>query len=310
MSLKGYGFEIDVFSYCNLRCPSCLVGMHWGDVGEWRHTLMPQPLLERILDKAMAECEVRWVGLYNWTEPLLHPDVVQLIGVVKSRKLPCLMSSNLNVLRDPEGLISGGLDFMRVSLSGFTQPVYQRGHRGGDVETVKANMRRLSDAVKATGARTHVQVFYHLYRYNQHEAAAMQSFAEELGFHFETVYAYVTLVEKIIEIAKGNITMADRDLLDNLAIPLEGALALTSQAKKSTCGLRDGIIPIDPQGNVMLCTGTSMKPQNIIGRFLDHSIDELQERRRRMTQCGPCLELGIEDYLTGQHTFASLARSV
>ena len=309
MSPQAYGFEIDVFSYCNLRCPSCLVGMGYDDNAAWRYTLMPQSRLERILDKALGECDIRWVALYNWTEPLLHPEIVQLVGAVKSRKLPCLVSSNLNVLRNPEELVSGGLDSLRVSLSGFTQDVYQRNHRRGDIEVVKANMRRLSAAVKATGSTTLVQVFYHLYRDNQHEVAAMKSLAEELGFRFETAYAYVTVVEKIIEIANGNVTEADRDLLDGLAIPLDRALAVTSQARKTTCGLREDIIPLDPEGNVMLCTGSSMAPHNIVGNFLDHSIDELQQRRRRMTLCGPCLALGIEDYLTGQHKLAGLARS-
>jgi pyruvate-formate lyase-activating enzyme len=309
VSRKSYGFEIDVFSYCNLRCPSCLVGMGFGDISAWRHSLMPPSLLERILDKALSECEVGWVALYNWTEPLLHPEIIRLIGAVKSRSLPCLVSTNLNVLRNPDELVSRGLDFLRVSLSGFTQDVYQRYHRGGEIDVVKANMRRLSTAVKATGSTTLVQVFYHLYRYNQHEVPAMKLFAEDLGFKFEAAFAYVTVVEKIIEIIKGNVTKADSELLEGLAIPLDSAIALTSQTKKTTCGLREDIIPLDTKGNMMLCTGSSMMPQNIIGNFLDHSIEELQKKRRCMTLCGPCLDLGIEGYLRGQQKFESLARS-
>ena len=168
-------------------------------------------------------------------------------------------------------------------------------------------MRRLSAAVKTTGSTTRVQVFYHLYRYNKHEVTAMKSFAEELGFQFDAAFAYVTVVEKIIEITDGSATKADRDLLESLAIPLDRAIALTSQTKKTTCGLREDIITLDTKGNVMLCSGSSMMPRNVVGNFLDHSIEELQ--RRRMTLCGRCLNLGIEEYITGQQKFASLARS-
>jgi MoaA/NifB/PqqE/SkfB family radical SAM enzyme len=58
-------------------------------------------LLETILDKAMGECTIAGVALFNWTEPLLHPAVHELIGVVRSRAIRCAISTNLNVLRDP-----------------------------------------------------------------------------------------------------------------------------------------------------------------------------------------------------------------
>src|SRR5690349_15172108 len=49
---KSFIFYIDVFSYCNLRCPSCLVGARYGALGEWPRGLMSPGLLRRILDKA------------------------------------------------------------------------------------------------------------------------------------------------------------------------------------------------------------------------------------------------------------------
>jgi MoaA/NifB/PqqE/SkfB family radical SAM enzyme len=283
--------------------------MRYDDVTTWRHSLMPPSLLERIITKALGECDISVVALYNWTEPLLHPEIIQLISTVKSHGLVCWVSTNLNVLRNAGELVSGGLDFLRISLSGFTQDIYRRGHRGGDIEVVKANMRRLSAAVRSTNSTTRVQVFYHRYRHNQHEMAAMKSFAEDLGFEFSTVLAYVTVVEKIIDITNGKITSADQELLDNLAVPLDRALALTSQTRNTSCALIEEIITLDTTGNVMLCSGSSMHPHNIIGNFLDHTLEELQQRRRRMKLCGPCLDLGIESYLTAPAQFESLART-
>ena len=66
-------FYIDVFGFCNLRCPSCPVGNWSDDPAVFHHGLMSKELLGAILDKAMRECRVRSVGLFNWTEPLLHP---------------------------------------------------------------------------------------------------------------------------------------------------------------------------------------------------------------------------------------------
>jgi len=309
MGRKAYTFYADVFSYCNLRCPSCPVGNSDKEAPKPKRGLMSRPLLERIIDRALEQCDVTAFGLYNWTEPLLHPGVVELIQAVKSRGVTCWVSSNLNVLRTPEALVSGGLDFLRVSLSGFSQEVYGRGHKGGHIEAVKANMRRLSAAVRTTQSTTRVEVFYHIYRYNQHEVDAMKAFTEDLGFEFSTTFAYVMPVEKIIDITQGRITPADRQLLDGLAVPLDRAIAITSQTKKSSCYLLDDIIALDIEGNVMLCCGSSMTAQNTIANFLDHSIEELQSRRGMASLCGTCLELGIPDYFNSQPLFLDMARS-
>jgi MoaA/NifB/PqqE/SkfB family radical SAM enzyme len=161
-----------------------LIGNKFGGHSNWPRGLMSADLLAKILDKARRECEVGWVSLFNWTEPLLHPEIVQLVRLVKARGIPISLSSDLNVLRDADDLLASAPDFLRVSLSGFTQPIYNRGHRGGNIEIVKKNMLELAAAKARTSSTTHIDVFYHRYAYNLHEAEPMRQFAEKLGFNF------------------------------------------------------------------------------------------------------------------------------
>src|SRR5262245_53894840 len=66
---RRFSFYIDIFGYCNLRCPSCPVGNWEDDASVFHHGVMSRALLETILDKAKAECTIAGVALFNWTEP-------------------------------------------------------------------------------------------------------------------------------------------------------------------------------------------------------------------------------------------------
>jgi MoaA/NifB/PqqE/SkfB family radical SAM enzyme len=304
---KSFIFYIDVFSYCNLRCPSCLVGARYGALSEWPRGLMSPDLLGCILDKARGECRIEAVGLYNWTEPLLHPELPALVRAVKSRGLVCGLSSNLNVLRDPEALLAEHPDHVRVSLSGFTQEIYARGHCEGDIETVKENMRRLAAARDAVQSKTSIEVYYHRYRDNTHELPLMRDFAASLGFQFTSTLAYVTTVEKLIAITRGDATAEDDALLARLAVPLDRALAITSRVQRDSCNLLEDIVVLDVEGNAMLCCGSSMAAVNRIGNFLELPLAEIQRRRREKTLCRSCLQLGLPDYFAGHPEFEALA---
>jgi MoaA/NifB/PqqE/SkfB family radical SAM enzyme len=294
---KKYNFHIDVFSYCNLRCPSCLVGSKYGDIKAWPRGLMAPELLGKILDKARSECDILTIGLFNWTEPLLHPNLPSLVREVKIRNLPCLLSSNLNVLRDPVRLLAENPDYFRVSLSGFTQAVYEIGHRGGNIEIVKRNMERLAKAHAESSAKTQIEVFYHRYLYNLDEIAPMERFAKSLGFEFRTYLAYLTTVEKIVEFSEGRATPEDHEVIGRLALPLDRALEVTSRERRSsTCTLLEDNVVLDVKGNVMLCSGSSMESVNLIANFLEFPLKELQKRRREKVLCRSCMKLGVPDY--------------
>ncbi|MBL8825980.1 MAG: radical SAM protein, partial [Planctomycetaceae bacterium] len=165
-------FVIDVVGNCNLRCPSCPVG-NMGAINP--NGLLDVELFKKLMAKGAKDYNISHVELYNWAEPFLHPELPKLIQIVKSYDLPCWLSSNLNVIRNVEEALRANPDFLRISLSGFTQPVYEEGHAKGNVERVKANMRLLSEARRKVGnCTTNIQVFYHKYKYNLHEVEPMR----------------------------------------------------------------------------------------------------------------------------------------
>jgi pyruvate-formate lyase-activating enzyme len=207
---------------------------------------MSRALLETILDKAKAECTIAGVVLFNWTEPLLHPAVHELIGVVRSRGIHCAISTNLNVLRDPDLLMRANPDWLRVSVSGFTQEVYARGHAAGDVEVVKTNMRRLAEAKARTGATTDLELYFHKYVDNEADEAPMRAYAEALGYRFASDWALMMPLEKTLTIAdpanpRATLTRVDHATIGRLALKTADAL-VTSKHKVTSCSLQEDFI--------------------------------------------------------------------
>ncbi len=189
-------FLIDILAACNLRCPTCPVG-NSGDQ-RWTGGTMSPDLLRRILQKATDECDVTGVALYNWTEPLLHPQLPEMIRLVNEFGLLCDLSTNLNRLKNPEALLRANPHSIVISLSGFTQEIYSRTHTRGDIERVKENLIRLAAAKRATGARTHLYIRYHRYRDNLHDEIQMRQFAREHDISFQSVWAFMMPLEKTL----------------------------------------------------------------------------------------------------------------
>lgn len=291
-------FYIDVFGYCNLRCPSCPVGNWTDDPAVFHHGLMTSEMLSAILDKATKECRVRSVGLFNWTEPLLHPKIHELISLVRSRGLHCGISSNLNTLRSPDLLMQASPDWMRVSVSGFTQETYVRGHKGGNIEKVKANMRRLVEAKRETGATTDLELYFHKYVDNEHEEEMMREYAESLGYGFASGWAVMMPLEKTLTYAnprEPHATLTDEDhaIMGRLALKMDQALAVSSKHNVTSCSLQDNFVSIDVNGNASLCCGCMASEENTIGSYLSMPIEQLQSARRSHALCGPCMKHGI-----------------
>lgn len=294
-------FYIDVISSCNLRCPSCPVANLRLPGEAAVKGLMSASLLERVLQKAQSECVVANLGLFNWSEPLLHPDLPGLVRIGKKYSRHVSISTNLNVMRDIDRLLAAGVDWLRVSLSGFSQETYAIMHKAGNIDAVKANMAELAAARCRAGREIHMEVFYHKYLHNLEEEGLMREFAENLGFEFRSVWAKMMPVEKILALTAPETTDVtlhsdDYRLIDYLALPPKEAIAHTEKLRVNTCVLQDAFITMDVEGNVQLCCAAANRPSNRLGNYLDYPLSEIQKRIKRHDLCGTCLGKGVPVY--------------
>jgi MoaA/NifB/PqqE/SkfB family radical SAM enzyme len=260
---------------------------------------MPFELFSKILEKIVREAPVvrPVITLYNWGEPLLHPDIGRIVRLVRERGLYCAVSTNLNQDRFLEDLVTAGPSNIKVSLSGFSETVYGRTHNKGRVETVKANLRRLRELIDRHGATIDVFVGYHEYVGNDgEERAAMAALAQELGFSMRHKIARLYPLEKALPLydSAGTPADGDRRLYDLLLVkPAEWShVARTDGPDDRSCLMREQEMALNYDGSVALCCNVYDYANNIAPDFLSVSHEDLQARKDRHSLCGPCMQAG------------------
>jgi MoaA/NifB/PqqE/SkfB family radical SAM enzyme len=281
-------YLIDVVGACNLKCPSCPVGNYAEQPAKG---FMSVEFFEKVLEKLSAEHPGKrlFIDLYNWGEPALHPELPQIIKVIKARKWGCGLSCNMNIFPEMKEVVKNNPDYIRISLSGYQNKIYQQTHRKGDVNRVKSNMHMLRYYMDSYRSDVIVQVGFHVYRTNfPDDFLSMRRLCDELGFIFAPVIATLMPAEKAVQAVDGTAEPADRALLDNLV------LSLKQWSAHPDCQYRSIRTTINFDGSVPLCCATFEQAQIIAKDFLSVPHAELQARKYAHDFCGTCMSRNLD----------------
>lgn len=233
--IQRFDYQIDISGPCNLRCISCPQGNFpvQGTSG-----FMAAGTFARVLDKILREDPfVGAVSLYNWGEPLLNPQLPEILRIAEEKAVHTAISSNLNIARDFSEVIKARPTWFRVSVSGFGPSSYEVTHTGGSWPLFLANLRRLRELKEEFHPELQVEVFYHIYRHNNgEEFQRMRALCEELGFTFRFRHAALAPLENIEAVIEGRPLSAAAQRTRELQIlPVEEAMAIARSQKERPC---------------------------------------------------------------------------
>jgi len=172
-------YFIDPINICNLRCPLCPTGRGLLARPRGRMTLND---LKLVVDE-IAPYAYR-IELYNWGEPLLHPEIFEMIEYVSQRRITVGLSSNLNHLdaQMAQKLVESGLNQLVVSIDGATQESYAAYRRRGKLDDVLKNLKLLIDTKQTLKRPTPFIVWRMLIgKHNEHEVETVRKMAYEMG---------------------------------------------------------------------------------------------------------------------------------
>ena len=179
INTKPFFLYLDPTSYCNLECPFCPTGLRKSDRPS---TDMSLSIFKHIIDE--IGFDLFHMSFYNWGEPLLNKDFVEMVKYLQQYYITSDVSTNLSfpLGRDKaKELINSGLDRITISVDGASQETYEKYRIGGDLELIFKNMRLLAEEEKSSKNNVEVQWRFLVFKHNQHEIPKAIKIADELG---------------------------------------------------------------------------------------------------------------------------------
>jgi len=121
-------FVVSIATVCNLKCPTCLYVLKNSDVFKGGVFIKVSDF-ELVVKKYVSKIES--VGLTGG-EPLLHPELAELVEIIKSNSLKANISTNGILIKKKIDILKS-FDSINVSMDGYNYDTFKR-FRGGTKE--------------------------------------------------------------------------------------------------------------------------------------------------------------------------------
>lgn len=295
-----YVYAIDIVGGCNLRCPTCPVANQLSMPKGLMRIEFFKEILQKISNERSGVPVDIW--LFNWTEPLLHPEIDLFINAVREFNFTSLVSSNLNSGDRLEPLMRASPDRLKISLSSFKQEIYGVTHERGDINKVKENLITVAKLRDLYQSKTHIWVGHHLYKNTLEERGEIEEFSKSLGFAYAPSMATLTPIEEVMKLLDQSaygvkmISGAKYESISQNFVrdPLE--VQKVNSAMRSgnyDCELRFNMTAIQHDGTVNLCCATvqSLSAEPI--PFLSTSKNEIDALKYNNPFCKKCISSNL-----------------
>jgi radical SAM protein with 4Fe4S-binding SPASM domain len=184
--------QVELTNYCNLRCRVCPIGN--GALVRKPAWLDPA-LFERLIDEVGPY--LLTLALFNWGEPLLHPQLAEILRPTQNRGLTTLVSTNGQNLDEPEvqeALIDYPPTYLIVGIDGTMDETNSKYRVGAKLEPALKGVQRLARMKYERGQR--FPILHHRYivmKHNEHEMSQLKRFSADNRFDMLTVRTLSTI---------------------------------------------------------------------------------------------------------------------
>jgi MoaA/NifB/PqqE/SkfB family radical SAM enzyme len=302
---------IEISGKCNLVCATCDMGLPGANKGRGH---MSAETFKKTLSKLCSEIPfVNSIALYTWGEPLLNPEIAEIVKICNEYGVACEISTNLEHQKYLEEFIAAGPDQIVAPCAG-TGARYERGRTGGTWEGYLRGLKLIKEYMEKYDKDINVRIMYHLYSDNiDRDYDEVKIIAEELGFNFIPILAHV-FPGRVLQYALAGVplpkTMADAQ--NNLVFDIDEQLSFSRRLVDKPCHIIKAFPTISWDGRVLHCC--NMQGPYVKGRFLETPLEDFINLRNKSRFCTSCMNEGVHRYfdtnikLEGETGFRKIVR--
>ena len=180
--------QVELTSICNLKCPVCPVGLNQI---ERRSRLLDVSLFEKLMNEVGPY--LLTTSLWGWGEPLLHPQLAEILKITHRFRIASLLSTNGQNLDDDrviEAIMKHPPSFLILAIDGLTDETNSRFRVGSRLSPILEGVKRIA-ALKAEKNQLYpvLHMRFIVMKHNEHEVPLLKSFARRNKFDLVTVRA-------------------------------------------------------------------------------------------------------------------------
>jgi len=292
--LQCFNWQIDTSGACNLRCISCARG-NFPD----HHPagFMSANVYGKVIKKILEEDPFTGVfRIYDWGEPLLTPELPEIIEITNDHDVLSVISSNLCINNNLERVIRACPTWFRVSLSGWGDN-YEITHTGGKWEVLYKNMHQLSELRSKYSPDMEVEVFFHIYKHNRSDFDKIRQLCEDLGFTPRYTHAYLFSLDSVEAVLDGKpLNAAITTTCNLMLLKVDEAMNLARKQQERFCFF-ERFLRITWDLKVTSCINWYNPKYFLIeDDFLSSSVDNLVEARNSCPLCIHCKSKSLHRY--------------
>jgi len=188
--------QVDPAFNCNLRCPDCaLTEMRDADYFIRPRTALSLDTFHRLVDQAAST--LHHIRFHMLGEPFLNPNAVAMLQYARDKVPGVFLSIETNgILLDPplqKALVDARVDYVKFSIDGATQEVYEKYRVGGDLRRALDNMAGLINLRREADCnRPRVIWQYILFQWNDSDEHLAAARAEARRIGMDELYWLIT----------------------------------------------------------------------------------------------------------------------
>lgn len=287
----------DMSGLCNAACPYCCNGKNSisGTLHRERSKFLdPEvfPLaLKKLEDAGLILPGQTLLSLYNWGEPLLHPNLNTIMDTAALAGYSLSLSTNASRRHEFSPTSIPKLTNLTFSMSGFSQASYDRIH-GFKFEKILSNILTMMDQLLRNGFQGKFEVSFHVYQFNVFEIQQAKEFFSRLPVGFAAYLAYFNGSTMRFAYFQDTLPKEMRDKATSELFTYQYKDMV--RPKDYQCPQYD-YLTLDEECNVLLCCAVDKQTEGYsIGNLFNMDLTGIDTLRRSSPTCALCQKLNCD----------------